>query len=132
MDLIGQQSRNSFIHLWDIPETETETTQDESIQHGVDFLQDDNSSKFVLTDDLGELQLLTHHRNDMAPEVVPDHMITSSHQPATDDDFINDVIDEDETLEDYVDEELGEDDSETDKESSSDDHLEYYSETNND
>ena len=43
-----------------------------------------------------------------------------------------DVIDEDETLEDYVDEELGEDDSEIDKEFTSDEHLEYYSETDDD
>ena len=35
-------------------------------------------------------------------------------------------------LEDYVDEELGEDDSETDKESIGDEHLEYYSETDDD
>ena len=68
----------------------------------------------------------------MAPVVVPDHMIRSSRQPANDDDFINDVVDEYDTLEDYIDEELGEDDSETDKESTDDEHLEYYSKTDDD
>ena len=92
-------------------------------------MQDDNSSRFVLTIDLGEPQLLTHNRNDMTPEVVLDHMIKSSRQPANDDDFINDVVNEDDKLEDYVDEELGEDDSETDKEFTDDEQLEYYSET---
>ena len=73
--------------------------------------------------------MLTHNRNDVAPKVIPDNMIRSSHQPANDDDFINDVIDEDEMLEDYVDKELGEDDSEADKESTGDEQLEYYSKT---
>ena len=84
----------------------------------------------MLTVDLGELQLLTHNRNDVAPEVVLDHMITSYGQLANDDDFINNVIDEDDTLEDYVDKEFGEDDSENNKESTGDEQLEYYSETN--
>ena len=93
-------------------------------------MQDDNSSNFVLTINLGALELLTQNRNHVAPEVVPDHMIRSSRQPANDDDFINDVVDEDDTLEDYVDDELGEDNNDTDKESISDEYLEYYSETN--
>ena len=74
----------------------------------------------MLTVDLRELQLLTHNRNDVAPEVVPNYMITSSRQLANDDDFINDVVEEDDTLEDYVDEKPSEDDSEIDKKSTSD------------
>ena len=44
-----------FTHrqLWDIPETET--TSEEIVQDGVDFLQDNYSSNFVLTIDLGKL-----------------------------------------------------------------------------
>ena len=76
--------------------------------------------------------MLTHNRNDVAHEVIPDNMIRSSHQPTNDDDFITDVVDEDETLEDYVEDELGEDDSESDKESTGDEQNEYYSETNDD
>ena len=102
-------------HLWDI--SETETTQEEIVQDRVDFLQDNYSSNFVLTIDLGDLQLLTHDHNDETPKVILDNMIRSSRQPANDDDFIADVVDEDETLEDYVDDKLGEDDSEIDKES---------------
>ena len=59
-------------------------------------------------------------------------MITSSCQPTNDGDFINDVVDKDNTLEDYVDEELGEDDSEINKDSTNDEHLEYYSEMDDD
>ena len=59
-------------------------------------------------------------------------MIRTSRQPANDDDFINNVVDKDDTLEDYVEDELGEDDSETDKESTGVEHLEYYSKTNDD
>ena len=103
-------------------------TQDESVDHGVDFLQDDNSLSFVLIVDLGELELLTHNRNNMTPEVVPNHMIRRSRQLTNNDDFINNVVDEDNTLKDYVDE----DDSETDKESTCDEHLEYYSEIDDD
>ena len=73
--------------------------------------------------------MLTHNRNDVAAEVILDNMIRSSRQPAYDNDFINDVVDEDETLEDYVDDELSEEDSETDKESISDEQFKYYSET---
>ena len=94
-------------------------------------MQDDNSSNFVLTIDLGELEVITHNRNDVTPEVDPDHMIRSSRQLATDDDFINDV-EEDDTMDDYVDDELGEDDTGIDKESSGDEHVEYYSETDDD
>ena len=43
-------------------------------------------------------------------------MIKSSHQPTNDDDFITNVVDEDEMLKDYVEDELGKDDSESDKE----------------
>ena len=67
----------------------------------------------------------------MTLEVVPDNMIRSSRQSATDDDFINNV-NEDDTIDDYVDDELGEDDTETNKESSGDEHVEYYSETDDD
>ena len=41
----------SHRHFWDI--LQTKTTQDESVQHRVDFLQDDNFSRFMLTVDLG-------------------------------------------------------------------------------
>ena len=81
---------------------------------------------------VNQQKLLTHNRNDVAPEVILDNMIKSSHQPTNDDDLITYVVDEDKTLEDYFDNELGEDDSETDKESTGDEHNEYYSETNND
>ena len=50
-------------------------------------MQDDNSSNFVLTVDLGELELLTHNRNNVVPKVVPDHMIRSSCQLTNDDDL---------------------------------------------
>ena len=95
----------------------------ENSRGNVDFLQDNYSSNFVLTIDLRELQLLTHNYNDVAPEVILDNMIRSSRQPANDDDFIIDVVDEDEMLEDYLDDELGEDDSETDKESTGDEQM---------
>ena len=75
--------------------------------------------------------MITHNYNDVSPEVVPNHMIRSSHQSATNDDFINDV-EEDDTMDDYVDDELREDDTKTDKESSGDEHVEYYSKTDDD
>ena len=55
--------------MWDIPEIET--THDENTQDRVNFLQDDNSSNFVLTANLRELPLITNHRNDVAPKVIP-------------------------------------------------------------
>ena len=76
--------------------------------------------------------MLTHDRNDVAPDVIPDNMIRSSCQPTNDDAFITDVVDQDETLEDYVDDELGKDDSEIEKESTSDEQNEYYSEIDDD
>ena len=99
-------------HLWDI--LEIETTHDENTQDRVNFLQDDNSSNFVLTINLGELPLLTNHRNDVVPEVISDHMIPSSHQSVIDDDFIDDTDEKDETLEDYLEKDDDEDDSESD------------------
>ena len=75
--------------------------------------------------------MITYNHNDVTPEVVPDHMIRSSRQPTTNDDFINDV-DEDETMDNYVDDKLGEDDTGIDKEFSVDEHVEYYSETDDD
>ena len=110
----------------------TETTQEEIVQDRVDFLYNNDSSCFLLIVDLGELQLLTDNRNDVTSEVIPNNMIRSSRQLANDDDFINDAVDEDKKLEDYVDEEFGEDDNETDKESTGDEQLEYYSETHDD
>ena len=74
----------------------------------------------------------THNHNDVAPKVIPDNVIRSSRQPTNDDDIITDVVDEDETLEEYVDDELVENNSETDNESIDNEQNEYYSETDDD
>ena len=118
-------------HVWDIPDA-TDTVEDQNTTSGIDFFQENNSSNFVLTVDLGELELLPHNYTNVEAEVVSMDMPSSSERVPVEDDFINDDVDVDETLEDYVEDEDEEEDGASDEESTEDEHLEYYDQTDDD
>lgn len=116
-------------HVWDIPENDKE--EDQSTPVRVDFFQENNSSNFILTVDLGDLELLPDNSTNVEAEIVSVNIASSSGEVPVEDDFINDNVDVDETLEDYVEDEEEEEDT-TDEESTENEQLEDYDETDDD
>ena len=92
---------------WDIPDNDETDTE-------LNVLQDLNSSNFILTVDLGHLELISIPRENLMPHAQENNPNSNYDIEQEDGDFVNDIELEDDTILDYNETEFEEDDNDSD------------------